>query len=238
MLSWQPIEELQPSAGRSPGATDAATFSSETGHAAVAGMIAVLNLIRQPALALDPNGCVLGANAAAEAIFDDDLRVRGRRLLVRDRRAAADLAALVHQLPTAPDTVTIMAAPIIVRRDGRRPLVIHGSSLGAAARGSLCGACVLLVVNDLRPRPGPDPSLIARAFGLTRAEARLASLVASGMVPDQAARRIGVSRETARSQLKAVYAKTDTHRQSELVALLLRLASLLLAALSLELSFI
>jgi hypothetical protein len=31
-----------------------------------------------------------------------------------------------------------------------------------------------------------------------------------------------ISRETARNQLKSVFAKTDTHCQSELVALLMR----------------
>jgi hypothetical protein len=38
--------------------------------------------------------------------------------------------------------------------------------------------------------------------------------------PDIAARELKISRETARNQLKSVFAKTDTHRQSELVALL------------------
>ncbi|MGI8568738.1 MAG: helix-turn-helix transcriptional regulator, partial [Methylocella sp.] len=37
-----------------------------------------------------------------------------------------------------------------------------------------------------------------------------------------AARELNISRETARNQLKAVFAKTGTHRQSELVALLLQ----------------
>ncbi|MGO9234346.1 MAG: helix-turn-helix transcriptional regulator [Methylocella sp.] len=37
-----------------------------------------------------------------------------------------------------------------------------------------------------------------------------------------AARELKISRATARNQLKSVFAKTDTHRQSELVALLLQ----------------
>ncbi|MGO9720572.1 MAG: helix-turn-helix transcriptional regulator, partial [Methylocella sp.] len=37
-----------------------------------------------------------------------------------------------------------------------------------------------------------------------------------------AARELKISRETARHQLKSVFAKTDTHRQNELVALLLQ----------------
>lgn len=85
------------------------------------------------------------------------------------------------------------------------------------------GARLLLVITDLAPKPGPDPNILAHAFGLTRAEARLASLVATGMSPDATAKRLGITPGTARSQLKAVFAKTETHRQSELTALLARL---------------
>ena len=35
-----------------------------------------------------------------------------------------------------------------------------------------------------------------------------------------AAGELGLARETARNQLKAVFAKTGTHRQGELIALL------------------
>jgi DNA-binding CsgD family transcriptional regulator len=59
-------------------------------------------------------------------------------------------------------------------------------------------------------------------FGLTPAEARLASIVGGGVDPARAAEEIGISRVTARNQLRAIFAKTGTHRQSELVALLCR----------------
>ena len=55
---------------------------------------------------------------------------------------------------------------------------------------------------------------------MTGAEAKLASLLVSGMVLQEIARQLGIARETARNQLKAVFAKTETHRQGELVALL------------------
>jgi DNA-binding CsgD family transcriptional regulator len=54
-------------------------------------------------------------------------------------------------------------------------------------------------------------------------EARLAVFIAGGDSTEQAADKLGVSRSTVRSQLKAISAKTDTHRQGELVALLTRL---------------
>ena len=42
------------------------------------------------------------------------------------------------------------------------------------------------------------------------------------LTPRFAARELTITRETARNQLKSVFAKTDTHRQSELVALLMQ----------------
>jgi DNA-binding CsgD family transcriptional regulator len=68
-----------------------------------------------------------------------------------------------------------------------------------------------------------DPRHIASVFALTPAEARLAAAVADGRSLESIAESSGVSLTTARNQLKSVLSKTDTHRQSELVALLARL---------------
>jgi DNA-binding CsgD family transcriptional regulator len=96
-----------------------------------------------------------------------------------------------------------------------RTLPVHG-----AARTPFLGARALLTFTVVGPKPGPTAELLARVFGLTPAEARLASIMAEGANLEQAADQLGVSRETARSQLKAVFAKTGTNRQSQLVALL------------------
>ena len=80
----------------------------------------------------------------------------------------------------------------------------------------------LLTLNALGPKPGPPAAILAKTFRLTPAEAKLASVIARGASPEIAAGELKISRETARNQLKSVFAKTNTHRQSELVALLLQ----------------
>ena len=60
-------------------------------------------------------------------------------------------------------------------------------------------------------------------FGLTPTEARLAVSLAVGHSLEPIAHEHKISLATARNQLKAVFFKTNTHKQSELVALLLRL---------------
>jgi DNA-binding CsgD family transcriptional regulator len=59
-----------------------------------------------------------------------------------------------------------------------------------------------------------------KTFGLTPSEAKLACVIARGAPTDLAARELKISKETVRNQLKSVFAKTDTHRRSALVALL------------------
>jgi DNA-binding CsgD family transcriptional regulator len=62
---------------------------------------------------------------------------------------------------------------------------------------------------------------LSALYGFTSAEAKLASLLADGLSLEDAANTLGISIQTVRSQLKAVFAKTQVSRQAELVALLL-----------------
>ena len=58
-------------------------------------------------------------------------------------------------------------------------------------------------------------------FGLTPAEARLALHLVAGETLRSAAVKLSITYETARSQLKSIFNKTRTHRQAELVIVIL-----------------
>jgi DNA-binding CsgD family transcriptional regulator len=102
-------------------------------------------------------------------------------------------------------------------------MVIRVLPVDGAASSPFLGARALLTLSDLDPKPAPLPDLLANAFRLTPAEAKLTCVIGNGGSLEHAAGELRLSRETVRNQLKAVFAKTDTHRQSELVALLARL---------------
>ncbi|MBN9087895.1 MAG: helix-turn-helix transcriptional regulator [Reyranella sp.] len=204
--------------------SEAATLSQAVGRVALAGMTNALQLVHQPALALDRRGFVLHLNPAAERLFDGEIRLCNHRLVVRDKQASAALAAFVDRMRLIPDTATLPCAPIVVQRSGKRPVIVRVLPVDGAARTPFLGARALLVLSDLETEPVPDSALMARAFGLSPAESRIATLVAGGLSPRQAADELGIVYETARAHLKAVFDKTGTHRQSELVALLLRLS--------------
>jgi DNA-binding CsgD family transcriptional regulator len=211
-------------AGLSQQLTEAATLSQAVGRAVLTGLTNVLGLINQPALALDRSGFVLDMNPCAEQVFDDEICVRHRRLRIHDKRANSALDTFIDQMRTTPDTARLAVLPIAVRRSGKMPVVIRILPVGGAARTPFLGARALLILSDLDVQREPDSATIAQAFGLSPAETRLASLIARGLSPRQAAEELGVAYETARARLKAVLVKTGTHRQSELVALLARVS--------------
>jgi DNA-binding CsgD family transcriptional regulator len=188
-------------------------------------MTNALNLVRQPALVVDRLGFMIDTKAAADEMFDSEIRVRDRQLCVIDKRAMAELGRLIDQIRTAADTEPLPAAPIIVRRQAKPPVLIRMLPIEAAARSPFLGARALMIFIDLAQRSIPDARLLSQIFGLTAAEAKLAALLGAGDSIECAAGRLEISPATARTQLKVVFTKTDTHRQSELTALLSRLGS-------------
>jgi DNA-binding CsgD family transcriptional regulator len=183
---------------------------------------AALNAMRLPAIALDRHGYVADANAAAEVVFDDNIRIKDRRLFVRDPDSRSLLKEAIDQLTNPQRLDPPALEPVIVPRVDKLPVIVRIWPFEGADHTPAQAVCALLTLNALGPRPGPSAAIIAKTFRLTPAEAKLACIIARGAPPDTAARELKITRETARNQLKSVFAKTDTHRQSELVALLLQ----------------
>ena len=220
-----PFEREQKRAleGLSRRLSETATLSQAVGRVVLSGMTNALDLIARPAIVIHRFRFVLDVNTAAEEIFDDEFYVKNRRIVVSDQHAKATFRDLIDQLRYTLDTATLSAEPMVIRRSTKWPLVIRVLPVYGAARSPFLGARALLVVSDLcRPRHLQATALM-RAFGLSPAEARLASVIGNGASPERAAEELGIARETARNQLKAVFAKTGTNRQSTLVALLSRL---------------
>jgi len=203
--------------------TEAATLSAAVGRTVLSATTNALNLVRRPAIAIDRLGTVLDMNVAAEALFNDELFVRNQRLYLRDKLAASILDRSLRRLAGTSDHDTVQFSPIVVRREVGRPVIIEALPIPPAAKNPFVRARALLTFTSLDSKPAPDPSVLAAVFGLTPAEVRLASIIATGANPELAAEQLHVSRETVRNQLKAVFAKTATHRQAELVALLTNL---------------
>ena len=90
---------------------------------------------------------------------------------------------------------------------------------GGRDRGTTALICV---VDPERPTLIP-PRVLNSLFGLTDAEGRLAEAVLNGKSIEQFAEAAQITINTARTHLKAIFRKTDTNGQVDLVRLLSRL---------------
>jgi DNA-binding CsgD family transcriptional regulator len=167
---------------------------------------------------------VLDASAAAKKMFDDSLYVRNRRLMISDPQSRNSFDALIQRLNALRSSQAIHDMhPVVIRRGDKRPIIAKVLAVPEAARKLFLGARAILELVKIEPSARSDAALLSETFGLTSAEAMLAATLSNGTSLNAAADELNISRLTARSQLKAVFAKTDTHRQSQLVALVSRL---------------
>jgi DNA-binding CsgD family transcriptional regulator len=118
-------------------------------------------------------------------------------------------------------------ALVLTRPDGRPACVIHAAPLGAShgfdTGARAARAIVFLYELDSATRVRPE--LLCELFGLTLAEARAALQVLHGGRVPEMAERLGVSANTFKTQLRLAYEKTHTHRQADLLKLLLALVT-------------
>jgi len=177
---------------------------------------------------VDALGQAAPANRAASALSGGAIGLAGGRLLARDPADQPPVdAAVAAAISTDGDGRS--AAPLLLRdRDGGGFLVIDVFPFRTPSahlfERLLVEARALVLVRRLGPGEPPDPAALRDLFDLTLGEARVAALVGSGLPPREAAARLGISEETARTVLKRVFAKTGVSRQSQLTSLLSRLA--------------
>jgi DNA-binding CsgD family transcriptional regulator len=77
---------------------------------------------------------------------------------------------------------------------------------------------LLVFLHDPEEEKEGDESVLCELYCLTRKEGLVATLLAQGLSPAQIEVRLNIRRETVKSHLKALYQKTSTHSQSQLVA--------------------
>jgi len=206
----------------------AARIGHELGAAAAARQALTDTLDRLPrgVLLLDARLAVKFANLYAEEVLaaGDGLR-RDRDGLQAARPAdSAALRALVAGAsnPAAGGPASAGGYLAVRRPSLRRPLELLVTPLTPelAMVGAGRAVAAVFLVDPERCLELPHEAL-RELYGLTPAEARLASLLAEGVGLPEAAGQLGISRETAKSTLHTIFAKTDTRRQSELVRRLL-----------------
>ena len=196
----------------------AALLSAQLDMERIESTARILEVVGLPAGVLGKRGRLLAANTPLETLMPGVFQDRQTRLALADAGADALLSDAVTQIETERRPV-VRSIPIRAR-DGHPPIIAHLIPVRGAAHDIFARAEALLVATAVVPKDVPTANVVQGLFDLTPAEAKLATLIASGQQLRDASLQLGVTEHTARTTLKRVLAKTATHRQTELAGLL------------------
>lgn len=150
-------------------------------------------------------GLVVDAEGLHAARADDSARLRallGAACQTSIRRGLHSSGVLRVARPNGKTALEVLVSPLRpagdwpVRKRAIAAVFVTDPALAAAA-----------------------PEVLAHLYGLTAAEARVLSVIATGQSGKQAAAQLGISYNTLKTHLKHLFMKTDSRSQGELVRL-------------------
>lgn len=205
----------------------------------VASSLAALDRLRGAVFLLAPDKNVQFVNAAGRDMLQGEpfvLKPAGEdgglgrlalapRLARWERQFARCLSSAVSEATLA-DPHHFSAATVLPNASGQPTFVLNAAPLGDTPfmgddhhrpRG-------VVIAYNLSKAVSLSLDKLVTTFDFTQAEARAAIEVMHGGTTGDMARRLGVSINTLKTQLKAVYAKSCANRHADLLKLLLALA--------------
>lgn len=174
------------------------------------------------------DGEILETNEEARRILGerDGLWLHDNKLCISNAQESREMHRLIRLALTdakGNDGASVVQAISVTRPSGRAPLgiLIRAVPMGQWSESKRRSAAVMFLRDAESNVPQPSQELVRRLFGLTRKEAALALLLAEGFTLDEAADKMDVRRNTARTHLRSIFCKTGVTRQTMLVRLLL-----------------
>lgn len=181
---------------------------------------AATDQLSQPIILLDRNGEILRTNAEAERWFvaaDQGIHRCGQRL---GAVWHPDKAILHRAIAAAVASCPQRSEVLLHDAQGQGCAVCHCHPLHPASLHCWMLSESPRAIVFLRPLDGPSPApreVLRQVFQLTMAEADLACCLLQHGSLAACRDALGKSHETLRTQLKMLFAKTDTCRQAELL---------------------
>ena len=200
-------------------------ISRELSHAR-GNLEASIEQLLVPCILLNDSQRIIAMNRGARNLIEchPGIAVRQDRLSVMHPETAHRLDTLVRNCVSGYSGDRLSDGGFVkLPRKQQMPLVI---SVTAFRSDSQTGPwndsqTVALLFYDPERKLFPSERILLEIYGLTRAEARVATLLAAGYRIEEITDKLQVSENTVKCHLKAIFAKTGTHRQSEVVSLLL-----------------
>jgi DNA-binding CsgD family transcriptional regulator len=188
-------------------------------------MAEVMNRLALGVMLVDRERRPIVSNRTADRLvaLNDGLLLSADRLRAANPRDDAVLQRLLGDaIAGAHDRSHTDRVMAISRPSGKRAFPVLIAPLLEGEPGDAAENAVASVLfGDPDARQAINPQVLQTFYDLTPAEAALVGLLAEGVSLEEAAKRRGVAINTVRSQLKNVFAKTDTNRQGELIRLVL-----------------
>lgn len=189
---------------------------------------AALDAMGKPAIIVDEHQRAVTMNAAAETLMDryfDRNSDRLKPILAHEDRDFQKVVEGAH-LPSY-RSGSAPAVTMLSPKDGGERMVIRGIPLVGHSADTLgfqtTHRNVLILAHPLVQDRRVDPTIIRAVFGITTAEAKLASCIAAGQTIKATAEELGLTEGTVRVVLKRIFAKMNVNRQSDLVVRILDL---------------
>jgi DNA-binding CsgD family transcriptional regulator/PAS domain-containing protein len=184
-----------------------------------------LDVVRNGIIVVASDHRVINLNSAAERVLqaEDGLCMRSGRIAAVSTHMEQELhCAIKDALAGERSTVPSGRSLTCFRLSGKRPYVIHVQpSQRRGADQPLKEPMALVLIVDPEDEPEPSTALLRRLYHLTNAEADVALRMMHGADMKEISEHLSVSLPTVRTHLQHAFDKTDTHRQAELVRLLL-----------------
>lgn len=199
----------------------AAVMARQLGFQRLEEGLSITEQLGDAAFYIDRFGRVARMNSRAEAMV-----VSGRVLLrdgrisfpdIHNERLLRHVDAAIWPGLRADDEALL---PVTIRQPGRHPLMFRALRIRGDGQTIFAPASALLIATDLGEQRVVNIRVLRDAFKLTPAEAVLTHVLMQTLSLVKAADQLGISYETARSQLKTVFAKTGTESQLALMRLL------------------
>lgn len=177
-------------------------------------------------LLVGSGGAVLGANRVARNVMAsrEGITVGRNGLEIQEGGRRVLLHSIIANVSRSSDR-NRSSAPLalsIHRPSGGRPLsVLVWPMRESGGGGSWDEPAAIVFVGDPDQPVEANEERLRALYGLTGAEARVASLLARGYRLDEISETLGVAYETTRKHLKQIFSKTTTARQAELVRMMM-----------------
>jgi DNA-binding CsgD family transcriptional regulator len=210
-----------------PHMRNAAQVASRLALAKGEGMLDAFEKMCCAAILMNCAGRVHRYNRQTENYLNRDIRIVHGGLSTCHNESNHILQRLIGSVLGMPNRAPAESQVLVSigRRDpAKRPLFALGMPIVGAAQDVFQQSKAMILLIDPDAQMTPRELVLRHGFGLTPAETRVAMAMAAGATVNDFADRHHIAVGTVRIQLKSIMAKTSTHRQAELLALLARLS--------------